>query len=196
MSLAANLDRLGTELRANRRLQVGVALIALLVLAWLWLVLADGHAALVRERLATEERIERMQQVAGQDFWPARAADAVALRDALVAEIPQADSPGLAQAAFQSWLGRQLESLAGQPQVAMEEPLELEAFPGIVRTSATLSGSLPTRQVVELLRRIEADRQLIVVPAIQIRSENNETISLTVHAFYRVGTPLSAEDSP
>lgn len=196
MSLAANVERLGSELRANRRLQVGLALIVMLVLAWLWLVLADGRAALVRERLATEERIERMQLVAGQDFWPRRAAEAVALNDALAAEIPQAGSPGLAQAAFQSWLGRQLESLAGQPQVAMEEPLQLDSHPGIVRTSATLSGSLPTRQVIELLRRIEADRQLIVVPAIQIRSETNETVSLTVHAFYRVGVPPSGEKTP
>jgi hypothetical protein len=46
--------------------------------------------------------------------------------------------------------------------------------------------------VADLLRRIEGERQLIVVPLLQIRSDANETFQMTVHAYYRlapVATP-------
>jgi hypothetical protein len=191
MTAASAGERLLREVTGNRRLQAGIAVIATLLLVWLWAVLGDWRQGLEQDRAQVEQRIERMQEMAGQDYWVERQVEAVALRDALAAEIPPAESPGLAQAAFQSWLTRQFEGMGIQPQLAVEPPLALETLPGVFRTSATLSGSLSTRQTVELLRRIESDRQLIIIPALQIRSEANETISLTIHAYYRVVAPTA-----
>lgn len=175
------------ELAQNRRLQAGLALAGLLVLGWAWLALGDWRTGLADRLQATEARILRMNDLADQDAWLERATQAAELRASLEAELPPVDSPGLAQAAFQSWLTRQLSSLGAQPQLSMEAPQRLERPAGLVRVSATLSGSMPTQQVIELLRRIESERQLIVVPSVLIRSEANQTFSLTVHAFYRLG---------
>lgn len=187
MRLRERVAPLLVELRGNRRLQYGVAAITLLLLLWVWLVLADWREGLAQEIQQTEERLLRVRGLADQDIWLERAAEARALRDALAAEIPPADSPGLAQAAFQSWLQRLLESQGAQPQLAMESPLRLDTPPGIVRVGATLSGSLPSAQVLELIRRIEGERQLVVIPSLLIRSDLSETFSLTIHAYYRLG---------
>lgn len=184
--VAVHLAPLLSELRVNRRLQAGLAMIGLLTIAWLWLVLGDWHQALVKETGQLQARAVRMQQLAGQEVWIERAEQARQLREGLVAELPQADSPGLAQASVQSWLREVIEGTGTEARIRVDTPVRMEQPTGALRIGATVSGSLPARQVLQLLRRIEGHTNLMTVESVLIRSDENQTYTLTLHAYYRL----------
>lgn len=180
------------ELRGNPRLQGGIGVVAALAVLWLWLMIGDWREHSLRELARVNEEIERMQTISSEAIWMERAAQAAELKAVLDAEITPVRSPGLAQAAVQTWLTRVFENLNIRPQLNMEAPLVLERPAGVIRVAANLSGSANPQQVTELLRRIEGERQLMVVPLLQIRSESNETFQMTVHFYFR----LAAEAPP
>lgn len=184
------------ELRGNPRLQVGLLAVAGILLLSLWWTLGDWRMGLAKEIDRANERLARVNQLADQDEWLVRAEAAQSLRATLEAEIPAAASAGLAQAAFQSWLSQLIGSLSVRPQLTMEAPVVLEQPHGMVRIAATLTGSLPARQWPDLLRRIEGDRNLLVIPTLQLRSDTSDTYTLTLHAFYRLQTGPDAGVGP
>ena len=103
------------QVRANPRLQAGVALIGILFLGWLFLLLGDLRQANLTELEAARARLAQVEQLAGQDVWLQRSEESQRMADVLAAEIPDAQSPGLAQAAFQGWLNNIVETQPGLP---------------------------------------------------------------------------------
>lgn len=190
--LLEKLQPLRDEWRSNPRLQLGVLVIAGLLLLSLGWTLSDWREGLSRETAQTAQRLARVENLAGQEQWSERALAAHTLRTTLEAEIPPAASPGLAQAAFQSWVSELIGTLGIRPQLTMDTPVLLDDPPGLVRIAATLTGSLPARQWPELIRRIEGERQLLVIPALQLRSDNSNTYTMTLHAYYRLDTGIGA----
>lgn len=193
MTLAhARFAPLVAQIRANPRLQVGVLAIGLLLLAGLWLALGDWRNALRAETAQVQDRAQRMQSLAGQDVWLERAEEAERIAQRLIAELPLADSPGLAQAALQSWLRDVVATTGTDARIGVEPPVRLDSPPGALRISATVAGSLPARQVQEIIRRIEGHTNLMTIESALIVSDVNHTYSITVHAYYR----LRSEASP
>lgn len=184
------LQPLREQIRANPRLQIGLVLILLIVLSYVLLVLGDWRAEKVDELAQARARLTQIQGLAEQQEWPERAESAQQMAAVLRAEIPAASSPGLAQADFQGWL----REIVGQPsdsspRLDVQAPVELEAPAGVVRVSATISGALPPNRVLQMINRIEGRTNLATIPAATIRSDGrNQTFSLTVHAFYELGT--------
>ncbi|MGH8075373.1 MAG: hypothetical protein ACREO4_15080 [Lysobacter sp.] len=181
------------ELKDSQRLQLGLGLIALVVLFWLMLVLGDWRAAKLEALQDARARLAKVQALAGQQAWIERADAAKQVADALQAEIPAAASPGLAQAEFQGWL-RELANAQGVPvRLDVQAPVRLEQPADIVRVSATISGALSPDRAVQLIHRIEGHANLATIPISTIRSDTlkNRTFSITVQGFYRVpaGTP-------
>lgn len=180
------------ELRANKRLQLGVALILLLLAGWVFLVLGDLRTTLLKELEAGHERLVKVKQLAGQRAWGERARDAEALAKALEAEIPTAPSPGLAQAEFQGWLQKIVDSQAATLRLDMQAPMRLEDRQDLIRVTATVSGGLPPRRAVQMVHRIESSTSLVTIPALLVRTDGaNQTFSATVQATYRVPTATS-----
>jgi hypothetical protein len=174
-----------SELAANARLRVGVLAIAAIVLLYGWLLLLDWRDAAASEYAAQRQRLEKIQALAGQDYWLARATEAAELRAALEAQLPEADTLGLAQASVQSW-ARDLAAVHGdQVRIRGETPVKV---PGqaLWRIPVTISGSLPAGSVLQLIQRIEQHSQLITIEQSSILNRANRTFSLTVVAFYRV----------
>lgn len=182
------------ELAGNPRLRLGLFVIAGILALYLWLLLRDGQAALAQEYRAERQRLARIVSLAGQEHWLARAEAARTLREALEAEIPSADTLGLAQASVQSW-ARDLGAAAGaEVRVQTEAPARVRSGENLWRIPVNLSGALEPRQVLQLIQRIERQPNLTTIEQALILSRDNRTFSLTVVAFYRI--PEEAADAP
>lgn len=186
-TLASRLQPLRDQLQANPRLQLGVVLIAVIVLVYVVLVLSDWRAAKLEDLAKAHQRLEQVRQLAGQQEWPERAAEATRLLEVLRAEIPDAASAGLAQADFQGWLGEIVQSQPETVRLDVQAPVTLEQPRGLLRVTATLTGALPPNRVLQLIHRIESRANLATIPVLTIRSDGrNQTFSLTVHGYYRL----------
>ena len=193
--LPAQVAPLVAQVRANPRLQMGLASIGLLLLGWLFLVLGDAREAQVKAVVEARQHYFQVRQLSGQDAWTQRAADAVQLADALEAELPTAPSAGLAQATFQGWLKGITDTQATPIRVDLQPPVRLEApNEDVVRISANVAGSMDPRRAVDLVHRFESGTALVTIPEISLLSDGaNQTFSMTVQGFYRV--PVAVADA-
>jgi hypothetical protein len=185
--LPPQLKPLADQVRANPRLQLGLALILLLFLGWLFLVLGDLRNAQVQHLQQARQRYIQVRQLAGQQVWLQRAAEATQLAGALEAEIPPTRSPGLAQAGLQGWLKTIADSQGQALRLDMQPPVRLDAPADVVRVTATVAGSMEPQRVWQMIHRIEASTSLVTIPVLTVRSDGlNQTFSLTVQGYYRV----------
>lgn len=185
--LPPQLRALFAEVKANPRLQLGAVLIGALILGWLMLVLSDWRTKKLEGLQQARQRLEQIESLAGQQGWAERAEAATQLATALEAEIPPAASAGLAQADFQGWLREIVNGQDASLRLDVLAPVRVEQPAGVVRLTATISGSLPPARVVQMIHRIERRAALSTIPTLTIRSDGlNRTFSLTVQAFYRM----------
>ncbi len=184
------------QVRANARLQAGLALIGLLLIGWVFLVLGDWRDAQLAKLEQGHQRLAQVRQLAGEQVWLQRAEDARRLADLLDAEIPPAQSPGLAQAAFQSWLQPFTLGNATPLRLEVQTPTYLDAPADVVRVSAEIGGGMDPRRVWEMIHRIESSTSLVTIPLLTVRSDGaNKTFSLSVQGYYRLPAPRP-QDTP
>lgn len=189
-ALTARLRPLLGQINGNPRLLGGVVLIALLVVGWLWLVIGDQRAEQVRELERGHERLAQIKQLAGQKIWLQRAEEAERLGAMLAAELPPADSPGLAQADFQGWLRGIVDAQGADLRLDVQAPTLVEDAPGVVQVTAVVSGGLPPQRVLQMIQRIEGYTKLVTIPIATVRDDGaNQTFSLTVRGYYRLASP-------
>lgn len=174
------------ELAGNPRLRLGLWVVAGILGLYLWLLLGDWRAELEREYRAERQRLDKIVSLAGQEQWLARAEAARTLRQALEAEIPRADTLGLAQASVQTW-ARDLIAVHGDAlRVQAQTPVRVREGEDLWRIPVTLSGALEPSQVLQLIQRIERQPNLTTIEAALILARDNRTFSLSVVAFYRI----------
>ncbi|WP_374013061.1 hypothetical protein [Pseudoxanthomonas koreensis] len=166
------------------------ALLAIAVLATLMLLqgLDQVRVAAQKQAIDEEAKLRRIKALQGQDVWLERARESTALREALLAQIPPANTPGAAQAALQSWL-QSLANSTSDPQkvrTAVEGTAPVETLPGVVRVRASLRGSMGPREALTIVRRIEGGRDLVVIESLDIRSDSNSNASIAMSAYYRL----------
>src|SRR5690606_12939632 len=127
--------------QASQRLRIGVLAIGAILLVWLFLVLQDWRASLAQEYAARTEHLYKMQALAGQDEWIERARSTAEARAALEAELPDAATPGLAQANVQGWV-RDLVKAYGEQgvQVQAQDAMPVDGHPGVWRVPVAISG--------------------------------------------------------
>lgn len=185
-ALGTAVAQMRKEFADNPRLRAGAWVIAAIVLFYLWLVLSEWRADAQKDYAAQSQRLEKISSLAGQDEWLQRAEQARALREALQAQIPEVATLGLAQASVQT-TARDLIAASGNTlQVQAEAPAEVGVGSGLWRVPVVISGSLAAPQVLQLVRRIESARNLMVIEQAQILNQNNRTFSLTIVSYYRV----------
>lgn len=187
LSVPAQLKPLLAQVRASARLQAGLALAALLLLGWVFLVLGDLREAQLQRREQARQRYVQVRQLVGQDVWLQRADQATRLADALDAEIPRAQSAGLAQAAFQGWLKQIVDSQGGTLRLEVQAPTHMEDPSDVVRVTAVVSGGMEPRQTWQMIHRIESSVSLVTIPLLTVRTDGaNKIFSLTVQGYYRL----------
>ena len=180
--------RIGEEWRANRRLRMAV-LIALVVLSVNVIVsLETRKQALIGSYTSDLELQARLEGVSRQLQWKLRAKDAEARLEVLRGQLPVVSGSGLAQAELQSWL-TQLASSAGlaEPQVKVEDTLEVENHPDMWQVLARLDGQLPAYGQAAFLRAVSDGLPWVQVERLEIAEGTPARVGLTVRSYYRRG---------
>lgn len=151
-----------------------------------------------RDSIAAEARARQIRSLEGQDVWFARQEESLRLKDSLLAQIPTSPTPGIAQAALQSWLGDLTKSVgdSSSVRITVENAAPVETIPGLVRFRATLRGGITPREALNLLRQVESSRNLMVVETMDIRSDTNRIATITVNAFYRMASAPAPAPTP
>ena len=180
------------EFRRNARLRAGVVVIACILLAWGALFLNDlksAHLAAYGEEFA---RLQKVRALSGQSVWLARAADAKRLDDALSAEIPDAKTAGLAQAAFQTQLGAIAQKYGGALKVQVSPATREPGAADVWRVPASIDGDISVALAEQFIAELETRQNLITIERLSIVNRDKTRLSATVQAYYR---PPTAEVS-
>lgn len=186
---AEDWSRWRGEWRTNRRLRIGTIVIAAIVALYAALVLNDWRRALAEEYKERTLQLYKVAALAGQSQWPARAQEAANIRRALQARIPSATSTGLAQAEVQNWVNQVLRGFGQRLTTEAKPPTRIEANEGIWKIPMLVRGPLTSRQLVEILSRIEGAERLLVVEEILIDNQAQTTVNMTVSAYYKIDAP-------
>ncbi|MHB1271833.1 MAG: hypothetical protein ACYCZD_03520 [Rhodanobacter sp.] len=180
------LNQLRAELARNPRLRVGIVLIGALLLVYQLAGLADTRARLDADYSAKSRQLVRVQGISREDGWDRRASDIHAVRKALEAEIPDADSVGLAQATVQGWLRDTASHFGPKLTVTMGTPLRVDDQHPYWKIPVQINGPIAPSQALELIRQIESRKELITVESIRLTSGDNPSLALEVAGYYRV----------
>ena len=175
------------QLRDNPRLRLGAWAIAAILAFYGWLLLGDAIDALRQDVNAEQNRLAKMRALAGQDIWRERAQQAAALKTSLLTELPEAQTPGLAQAELQTRLRTLLQDFGDAVNVEVAAPSAVEGAPGWIRIPATLSTSrLDFERIKRIVQAIEAQPALLRIDSLAIRNRSDTTqLTLTLQAFYQ-----------
>jgi hypothetical protein len=196
VSLRARREQLLQEVAGNRRLQAGLAAIAVITAVYVFLVLVDLHGVQSREYSARTQQLAKMRALAGQDAWIGRAQSVARVRRGLDAEIPRVETVGVAQAQLMTWVRDMGQSSGGDAvQIQSQEPQRVVADGDVWRIPVVITGAAPPDKVVQMIQQVEQRSVLTVVEQALIVNRENRTYSLTLVAFARIGEG-SADAAP
>lgn len=188
--MVSELRRLGSELKANRRAQAGLAVIALLVAAVAW---SELDAALGRLRQGYEAdrlRLERVVALHDQGVWAERAEASATLRRSLENRLWPAETEGAAAANLSDFItnaGRQAGLANLQVKVDLSRP---KSLPNDYRQmTATVSAVFAEQSLEGFLDRLEREPKLLVVERLAIQQQPFPRVDLTLQAYLRMSPP-------
>jgi len=188
--------RLLGEVRANPRLLYMLAAIGLILGVLVIQMMVSYGADRRAEATALAERRERLLALSQSDDWLPLADEAQDVLDTLEASLPEARSPGLAQAMFQSWVRDRTLGMDGEVFFETGTAQPVESIDGVVRVTAKISGRSHRNTVIDLLRRAEASPNLIVVDAFSLPAETSNGFTASLSAYYRVAGTVPEETTP
>ncbi len=187
MSLVQDiLSRFRGEIGGNRRLQMGMMFIVLLIAMYGIGGLSSMRARISSEYVQDMQRLERVRHIAREKGWDKRAEDAQQLLTQLQAQIPQSDSVGLAQATFQGWLRGAAIATDPKLDIHMGTPQQVSDGSDYWEIPAQLAGSLPRSRALEIVRKIESRGDLAVIRRIRLSVVSPNSLTLDVVAYYRI----------
>lgn len=192
--LSAWMRSLQSQLASNARLRAGIQVVAVILAAYLVLVVMETRQRLVTGLEDAKARLERLQSLAGQTEWPQRAEAARRLRDGLEAEIPSAPTLGSAQADVQGWMREINNAFNDSLRLQAQSPAEVDGSPGLWRIPLQVSGSLEPHRLLQLVQRLESRSHLVFIEQIAYTNSKPYAFSLTAIAIYRVGAVDGATD--
>lgn len=190
------LNTARAELARNPRLRIGIVVIGALLLIYQLTGLS-----VMRERLRTDYatqlvRLARVQHISKEDGWDRKASDIHAVRKGLEAEIPDADTVGLAQATFQGWLRDTTNNVGPKLSITMGTPVQVDEKQPYWKVPAQIAGMVQPAQAMELIRQIESRKDLIVIQNIRLTTGSSPSIALEVASYYRVNRGASRDATP
>lgn len=186
-ALDASLQSLRRQVDAAPWLRWAALAIAMLAAALALQALDKLRVERQKAGIEAEQDLRRILALKGQDVWVAREKSARLLRDSLKAQLPEVNTPGMAQAALQNWLRNITSNFDAQNVVIrLNRTAPLESMPEVLKVNAALSGNLSPGQALALIRRIESAPNLVVVETMALQSDSSNTLHLTVNAYYRL----------
>ena len=176
------MNTLLLELRQNIRLRLGLWGIIGLLLSYALVFINTYQGKIKQEHQEALHRLHQLQTVAKQTQWPQRANQTHQLLQQLEAKLWRAETKGLAQAMFQSFLQEEIYfAQFDNPRLEMQAPLDVPNYPEVWQVTAQLNaGIIPTR-LYQFLSMLLQNPQLIVIEKLDIRFSR---INLTVSAYF------------
>jgi hypothetical protein len=195
--MSTSIDDLLAEWRINLRLRLGVLAIAAIVGGFFIDRLMLYHGSLKKEYIAQLKNQRQYEQLATQNEWLERAQNARALQTKIEASLWQAASPGLAEAAVQSWFTRRLHSLElDSLRIDVGELEKLEQPMALWRVPVAIKAAADRGQIISLLERLELNDKLLAIEQFEaIRSRKRLRINLIVAAYFLPADAQPPEDS-
>ena len=186
-TLDASLQSLRRQVDAAPWLRWAALAIAMLAAALALQALDKLRMERQKAGIEAEQDLRRILALKGQDVWVTREKSARLLRDSLKAQLPEVNTPGMAQAALQNWLRNITSNFDAQNVVIrLNRTAPLESMPEVLKVNAALNGNLSPGQALALIRRIESAPNLVVVETMALQSDSSNTLHLTVNAYYRL----------
>lgn len=186
-ALDASLQSLRRQVDAAPWLRWAALAIAMLAAALALQALDKLRMERQKAGIEAEQDLRRILALKGQDVWVAREKSARLLRDSLKAQLPEVNTPGMAQAALQNWLRNITANFDNQNvTIRLNRTAPLESMPEVLKVNAALNGNLSPGQALALIRRIESAPNLVVVETMALQSDSSNTLHLTVNAYYRL----------
>jgi len=180
------LSQLLTELRKNTRLRFGLWFIIAIMMIYIILVFNDYHAQLKQDYHTALTRLNQLQSLAQQTQWTERAVQVQDLRTQLEARLWQANTKGLAQAIFQSWLQEEVFfAQIEQPRLQVETAVEVPKNPNLWRVSAEVKGLFVQKRFYSLLLEIAKSPRTIVTERLDIRESSPPRFTLVLTAYFK-----------
>jgi hypothetical protein len=187
--------QLQQEWQTNKRLQIIAGAAALLFIIWVHVQLDNWRDARATSAHAAQVRLMDMRQVAGEHFWPERAAEAEAAAQSARQQLWQARSEGEAQALLRDWLEQQArtQGLAITRINVDVETVRTGARYRAVR--ADIQGTYTPGAWQEFLEVISTHTPRLVVEfeQLNITSARNQRYRLTVAAWFEIGAAAPSE---
>lgn len=191
------------ELRHNKRLRIGLALIIGIIWLYWLLDMRDQHDQLLDQYKQAGTQVARLQAQQKQTQWLDRAEQAQFALDAAQARIWHSASLGLAQAELQDWLNAQLQELkAVRPTVKVGDPDnsakanesadKADDTQQLSHLRAQVSLNFAPETLHGLLIAMAAAKNQIVVDSMTVRANR---VDLTLSAWYKIA-PGQPEEPP
>jgi len=167
---------------------------ARLLLAGLGLTLAVSGVLLVdsrdgelrREEADRRTQLARLEQVGAAELWRKRREEAQLARSEAETRLWEAETDGLAQANFQSWLldrakeaGISVGEMRSSIDANQNNPLKLR------KVTAQLNGRFEAAGFVKLLQAIAGQERLVVVERLDIQAAPTPRFEMVLAAFLR-----------
>jgi hypothetical protein len=182
-------DRIGKWLRdgaANRRSRTLLVVLGFTVAASGMMLLDSRDSEIRREAADKRAQLARIQQVGETELWRQRREETQLLRGKVEARLWEAETDGLAQANFQSWLLDQAKQAGigvGEIRSSIDSnannPLKLR------RVTAQVGGRFEAGGFVKLLQAIADQERLIVIERLDIQVAPVPHFEMVLGAFLR-----------
>lgn len=141
-----------------------------------------------KQTIETELNLQRTMSLKGQDVWLEREKTTLQLHKAILAQLPEVATTGMAQAAMQTWMRSLTAAFDSTHNVTLRVNSSAPAagVSEVLRVNATISGAFSPRQTINLLRQIESSPNLVTVETINLQSNERSTLNITLNAYYKV----------
>lgn len=176
----------GTEIKGNRLVRLGLLAAAVILWANVTLLLFDKTRELEARITTLAEEQRRFEAIAKDPQWPQRQAASEALAERALQRLWPAESEAIARADFQEWvLKTARESGLGRPTVRVERSVVTKGPPGADPIAAQLSADFTPEGLTEFLKRISTGPRITVVTSLRVQKTPVPRIDAVITAFTR-----------
>ncbi len=176
----------GTEIKGNRLVRLGLLAAAVILWANVTLLLFDKTRELEARIMTLAEEQRRFEAIAKDPQWPQRQAASEALAERALQRLWPAESEAIARADFQEWvLKTARESGLGRPTVRVERSVVTKGPPGADPIAAQLSADFTPEGLTEFLKRISTGPRITVVTSLRVQKTPVPRIDAVITAFTR-----------
>jgi hypothetical protein len=151
------------------------------------MMLLDSRDGEIRREVADKRaRLARINQVGKTELWQQRRAETQLARDQAEARLWEAETDGLAQANFQSWLldqakqaGIAVGEIGSSIDASLNNPLKLR------KVTAQMGGRFETPGFVKLLQTIAGQEHLVIIERLDIQVAPTPRFEMVLGAYLR-----------